>query len=185
MNEAKPPRFIVGVILNALALLGAVCSIPAMILPVMKAGFAGLLMNPVVAIVVMIVAVLAIHVGPVLGLMFSLSGKSRAVSIVLPLISMLALGGVSASLEKLGLNVFTERGESSAPAYEGCKPNAPSGKGTGQKCDPNVFPSTCPEGLSCMERIVDHPETGECVVLCVNNCHCPDDMRCVFSKCAK
>lgn len=181
-------RFIAGVVLNVLALLAVLCSFPAFVLPVLKALFAGALMNPVVALLVTLAAFVVIDVGPVVGLVLAAKGRARGLTVATALASMCGLAALGASLEKLGLDVVSEPGHATGPTPSGCTPKTTDGSAVGRKCNPDggeLPAGDCPPEYFCMERVVDKPETLECMIYCRHDCECPDAFRCIHSKCIR
>ncbi|MBL8953109.1 MAG: hypothetical protein JNK82_20195 [Myxococcaceae bacterium] len=169
---------VTGVVLNALALLMALCSAPV----VVKVAFAGLLISPPLLALAMLVAA----VGPVVGLVLSFMGRARGVALGTGVAALLVLVASFGVLSAAGQSPLDERGHTSGPKPSGCEPKSLESAAIGRRCtvDAGTEPAgDCPPQFFCMERVQMRPDSLECRLYCRHDCECPDGFSCVFEHC--
>lgn len=183
---ASPTRWMPGLVLNGLALALALCSVPALAVPVMKLSIAGALMSPLVAVPVLLLALALIDVGPIVGLVLAWRG-SRSVPVATAIMSVLGYGALVVLLGASGQHPFVEPGREQGPRPENCRPAVEDGSAIGRPCheDGGVPPSAdCPEGLFCLVPVQGRPEMV-CRLYCRNDCECPDGFECRYNFCER
>lgn len=182
---ATPTRWLPGLVLNGLALALALCSVPALLVPVMKLSIAGALMSPLVALPVLLLAVAVIDVGPVVGLVLAWRG-SRGVPVTTAILSVVGYGALLALLSATGQHPFVEPGREQGPRPENCRPAvADRGAAINRSCREDAgAPSAadCPDGYFCLVPVQGRPELV-CRLYCRNDCECPDNFECRYSFC--
>lgn len=188
MVQGARRAYVAGIVVNAVAMLAALAAFPYLALPLLELGFVGLVAAPA-TLLLFIVAFVVIDIGPLVGLVTAFFGRGRVFTWVTGLLSLVSLVGlvVSVALIKTRIDLDND-GRTRGPAPAGCKPKTTDASAVGRPCDPDagVPPAgNCPPEYFCLERVVDHPETNECMIYCSADCECPRRFKCVYSKCVR
>ena len=183
-----PARYVPGLVLNLIATLAGLCLLPALLLPMLKLAFLGLVMNPIMAALGYVIAGVLISLGPLVGIVLSRKGTHRGVTLATGLVSLISLFGFLLGLSALGLSPLEREGHAVGPRPEECKVVTSDSSAIARHCNPDGGPGPegdCPAGYFCLERVVTNPESTECSIPCMHDCECPDGLSCIYSKCTR
>lgn len=183
-----PARYVPGLVLNVIATLTGLCLLPALLLPMLKLAFLGLVMNPILAGLGYAIAGLLITVGPLVGIVLSLRGTRRGFTIATGLVSLISLGGFLLGLSALGLSPLEREGHAAGPRPADCQVVTNDASAIARHCNPDGGPGPegdCPAGYFCLERVMMRPESTECSIPCMHDCECPSGLSCIYSKCTR